>query len=89
MIQDGDAIAKLRFFHQMRGESDGGSFFLELFQVRPDLPPHDRVQARRRLIQNKKPGLMEQSLGQFHAAFHPAGQGFDKLARALGQANAA
>ena len=52
------------------------------------LADDDLVEARRRFVEYKHFGFVDQRAHQFHAAAHPAGQSRDGLVATVGQADA-
>ena len=81
-IQDGQPIAALCFFHQMRGHDHGDSFFVtQNRQILPQIAPRPRIEPGGRLIQQENRRMMQQSLGQFQPALHAAGKCFSLFSR--------
>ncbi len=88
-IHDGEAVATLGFFHQMRGHQHRNVLFIaQDLQVLPQIAPRSRIKASRRLIEQQHSRMMQQALGQFDAALHAAGKSFHPFLGAVGEAHA-
>ena len=73
----------------MRGDEHGDMLFVaQHLQVLPEIAPGAGIEAGGGLIEQQHSGMMQQSLGQFDAALHAAGESFDQFLGAIGQADA-
>ena len=88
-IHDGQAVAALGFFHQVRRHQHGHLFFVaQDLQILPQIAAGARIQARRWLIQQQDSGMVQQSFRQFDAALHAPGERFDSFFGAIRKADA-
>ena len=87
MIDDRDAIAKLvGFVHVMRRDEDGEiALGLDALKHFPDMHARHRVEARRRLVEKKDAGLVDEAARDFNTAPHAARQISDLLMAPLRQ----
>src|SRR5215472_14737700 len=59
-----DVAATLRFIHIVRGHKKSDAVAGKLEEQIPKLPPRDRINARRRLVEKKKLGFMQHRTAQ-------------------------
>ena len=85
VINDSDSLCDAGgFVHVMGGEKDGYAFgFVDMFDVVPELVAALGVEAEGRLIEEENLGNLEEAAGDFQAAFHAAGKGFDEAVAAV------
>ena len=89
LVHDGDAVGPLGFVQQMRREHDRDAVALaDLLQVLPQVAAGAGVEAGGRLVEQQQPRAMQHALGQLDAAPQAAGERFDQVAAAIGEAQA-
>ena len=88
-VQDGESVATLGLFHQVRGHQHGNMFFIaQHLQILPQVAARAGVESGRRLIEQQHSRMVQQALCQFDSPLHPTGKCFDAFFGAVGQANA-
>ena len=71
----GDAVGLI---HVMGGEEDGGLLgFVEVLDVGPELVAALRIEAEGGFVEEEDFGGVQEAAGDFEAALHSAGEGFD------------
>jgi hypothetical protein len=73
-VLDHDAVAVLGFFHEVRGDDDGGAAFGQRRDAAPELAARQRVGAAGGLVQEQDLGLVQQAGGHGQALLVAAGQ---------------
>ena len=89
VVHDRDPVAEpVGFVHVMRRQQDGqaGRFF-QLVDHFPDGAARDRIEARRRLVEEEDLRRMYQAARNFQAPSHPAGKASDQLVGEIAQAH--
>ena len=87
-IHDGQPIAALGFFHQVRGYEHGDVLFVaQNLQILPQVAARAGIEAGGRFVEQQDAGMMQQSLGEFDAPLHAAGERLDAFLGAIGQSD--
>ena len=88
-VHDGETVATLGFFHEVRGDQHAHVLFVaEDCQVLPEIAAGAGVEAGRGFVEKEDSGMMQEALRQFNAALHASGECFDAFFGAVGKADA-
>src|SRR6185437_14144215 len=63
-INERDAVAIFGLVHEMGGDEDGDALLDQAVDMRPELAPGDRIDARGRLVEKERLGLVHHRAGQ-------------------------
>ena len=85
-VEDGEAVAALGLFHQVRGHDHRDLFLVaQDLEILPQVAARAGIEAGGGLVEQQNGGMVEQSLGQFQAALHAAGESLGFLPGAVGE----
>ena len=85
-VEDGQTVAALRLFHQVRGYNHGDFFFVpQNLEVLPQVAARAGIKTRCRFIEQKNSRMVEQAFCQFQPALHPARKCFSFFVGAIRQ----
>ena len=89
LVQDGEAIAALGFFHEMGSDDDGDALLVaEDSEVLPEVAAGAGIETGGRFIEEQDLGMVEQTFREFDAALHSAGEGFNVIVGTVEQSYA-
>src|SRR5579872_185713 len=87
-VHDGEPVAALRLFHQMRRHKHRNALFIaQNLQILPQVAARSGIEAGRGLIQQQDCRMVEQSLGKLDAPLHSAGERLYPLLCSIGQSD--
>ena len=88
-VHDGQPVAALGFFHQMRCYQHRHMLFIaQNLQVLPQIAPSSRVKPSGRFIEQQNPRMMQQAFSQLNAPLHAARECLNSFLRPVGQSDA-
>src|SRR5258708_27854756 len=88
VVHDGEAVAALGLFHEVRGDQHGNVFFVaQGGEVLPEIAAGAGIEAGGWFIEQQHSGMVQQSLGQFDAALHSARERFYKFSGTIREAD--
>ena len=82
-VEEADPVRLFRFVEEVGRQEDGRPAPRELAQERAEAAPRERVEARRRLVEEEDLRSVEERLGDLDAAREASGKGLHAVARAV------